>query len=112
MDDESRNSKNAKRQGLDAKRVLAFAKKAKDFTRNAVEGKSVRLEYDWQHADKYGRVLAYVYREEDDYFLNAEIIRGGFGFFYPYFPFRYSEAFRKYAEEARQNKKGLWHDKG
>lgn len=108
MSDDARNRQNARKNGLDAKSVSAFAKKAKNFTKRAVENKSVRLEYDWQRTDKYGRTLAYVYRQEDSYFLNAEIIREGFGFSYPYFPFRYSEEFRRYGEEARQNKKGLW----
>jgi len=108
MDDDSRNSQNARKNGLAAKRVITFAKKAKDFTRRAVEGKLVRLEYDQQRVDRYGRVLAYVYRDEDGLFLNAEIIREGFGFSYPYFPFRYAGMFGKYAEEARQNERGLW----
>lgn len=108
MHDDPRNTQNARKNGLDAKRVIAFAKKAKDFTRGAVEGKPVRLEYDWQRVDRYGRVLAYVYRDEDGLFLNAEIIREGFGFSYPYFPFRHAELFRRYDEEARQNGRGLW----
>lgn len=108
MDDDSRNASNARKNGLDAHRVGVFAKKAKDFMRRAVEGRSVRLEYDWQRVDKYGRTLAYVYREEDGLFLNAEIIREGLGFPYTYFPFRYASEFRQYGAEARQNKRGLW----
>ena len=41
-----------------------------------VEGKKVRLEYDWERKDKHGRTPAYVYLE-DGTFLNAEIIRQG-----------------------------------
>jgi micrococcal nuclease len=44
-----------------------------------VEGKEVRLEFDWQRRDKYGRLLAYVYLP-DGTFLNAELIKQGYGF--------------------------------
>lgn len=73
-------------------------------------GKSVRLEYDWQRVDKYGRTLAYVYREEDGLLVNAEIIRLGYGFAYLYFPFKRSDEFRKLGEEARASGNGLWHN--
>ena len=72
-----------------------------------VEGKKVRLEYDWQKRDKYGRLLGYVYLE-DGTFLNAEIIKQGYGFAYTRFPFKYLEDFRKYEREARESNKGLW----
>jgi micrococcal nuclease len=72
-----------------------------------VEKKQVRLEYDWQKRDKYGRLLAYVYLE-DGTFLNAEIIKQGYGFAYTKYPFKYLEEFRQYEREARNNSKGLW----
>ncbi len=58
------------------KPVQYFAREASEFTREMVEGKQVRLEYDWQRRDRYGRLLAYVYLD-DSTFLNAEIIRQG-----------------------------------
>jgi micrococcal nuclease len=70
-------------------------------------GKEVRLEYDWQRRDKYGRLLAYVYLM-DGTFLNAEIIKQGYGFAYTRFPFKYLEEFRRYEKEARENGRGLW----
>ena len=89
------------------KPVQYFGKEAYLFTRRMVEGKEVRLEYDWQRRDKYGRLLAYVYLL-DGTFLNAEIIKQGYGFAYTRFPFKYLQEFRKYEKEARENKKGLW----
>jgi micrococcal nuclease len=89
------------------KPVEYFGKKASEFTRKNVEGKRVRLEYDWQNRDKYGRLLAYVYIE-DGTFLNAEIIRQGYGFAYTRYPFKYLEDFRQYEREARGNNRGLW----
>jgi micrococcal nuclease len=90
-----------------SKPVEYFGKEASEFTRKNVEGKRVRLEYDWQSRDKYGRLLAYVYIE-DGTFLNAEIIRQGYGFAYTRFPFKYLKDFRQYEREARGNNRGLW----
>ncbi|MFQ5840903.1 MAG: thermonuclease family protein [Thermodesulfobacteriota bacterium] len=92
------------------KPVQYFAKEASEFTRKMVKGKGVRLEYDWQNRDRYGRLLAYVYLE-DGTFLNAEIIKQGYGFAYTKYPFRYTEEFRKYEREARENGRGLWKHK-
>lgn len=90
-----------------SKPVEYFGKEASDFTRKMVEGKRVRLEYDWQERDKYGRLLAYVYLE-DGTFLNAEIVKQGYGFAYTRFPFKYLEDFRQYEKDARENNRGLW----
>lgn len=89
------------------KPVQHYAKEAKEFSQRMVEGKQVRLEYDWQRKDKYGRTLAYVYLA-DGTFLNVEIIRQGYGFAYTKFPFKYLEQFRRAEKEARQNKIELW----
>jgi micrococcal nuclease len=89
------------------KPVQRFGKEAYLFTKGMVEGKEVGLEYDWQKRDKYGRLLAYVYLL-DGTFLNAEIIKQGYGFAYTQFPFKYLEEFRGYEREARENKRGLW----
>ncbi|MEK6808764.1 MAG: thermonuclease family protein, partial [Nanoarchaeota archaeon] len=81
------------------KPIEHFGKEASEFTRSLVESKKVRLEYDWQKRDKYGRLLTYVYLE-DGTFLNAEIIRQGYGHAYTKFPFKYLEQFRQYEREA------------
>ena len=51
--------------------------------------------------------LAYVYLM-DGTFLNAEIIKQGYGFAYNKYPFNSMEAFRGYEREARENRRGLW----
>jgi len=89
------------------KPVQYFGQEAYEFTRKLAEGKRVRLEYDWDKNDNYGRTLAYVYLE-DGTFLNAEIIKQGYGFAYTRFPFKYLEVFRQYGREARENERGLW----
>ncbi len=91
------------------KPVEYFGKEADLFTKRMVEGKEVRLEFDWQRRDKYGRLLAYVYLT-DGAFLNAEIIKQGYGFAYTKYPFKYLDEFGGYEKEARENRRGLWKD--
>lgn len=92
------------------KPVEYFGKEASKFTKNMVEGKFLKLEYDWQRTDKYGRMLAYVYLL-DGTFVNAEIIKQGYGFAYTKYPFKYLEKFREYERQARENHRGLWAQK-
>lgn len=89
------------------KPVEYFGKEAHLFTKQMVEGKEARFEFERQKRDRYGRLLAYVYLS-DETFLNAEIIKQGYGFAYTRFPFKYMEEFRRYEREARENRKGLW----
>jgi micrococcal nuclease len=69
--------------------------------------KEVKPEYDRQRKDRHGRVLAYVYLL-DGTFLNAEIIKQGYGFAYTKYPFKFLDEFRGYEREARETKRGLW----
>jgi micrococcal nuclease len=87
------------------KPVEYFGKEAYRFTKKMVEGKRVKLKFDWQDRDRYGRLLAYVYLL-DGTFLNAEIIKQGYGFAYTKYPFKYLDEFREYEREARENKRG------
>ena len=87
--------------------VEFFGKEASAFTRSMVGGKRVRLEYDWERTDRYGRTLAYVYLA-DGTFLNAEIIRQGYGHAYTRFPFKHLDWFRRLQREAREADRGLW----
>lgn len=89
------------------KPVQYFAQEATSFTTKMVSGKRVRLEFDSEKVDKYGRVLAYVLLP-DGRMLNAEIIKHGYGFAYTKFPFRYMEEFRRYERDARSKGYGLW----
>ena len=45
---------------------------------------------------------------KDGTFLNAEIIKQGYGLAYTPFPFRYMEEFRGYERDARENEMGMW----
>jgi micrococcal nuclease len=89
------------------KPVQYFGREAYLFTKQMVDGKEARFEFERQKRDRYGRLLAYVYLL-DGTFLNAEIIKQGYGFAYTRFPFKYMEEFRRYEREAKENRRGLW----
>ena len=89
------------------KPVEHFAQESAAFLRRMLLNKLVRLEYDQQRIDKYGRTLAYLYLS-DGTFVNAEIVKQGYGHAYTSFPFRYMEQFRAYEREARTAARGLW----
>jgi len=94
------------------KPVEYFGREATAFTKKMVQGKRVRLEFDQanskiDHKDRYKRTLAYVFLE-DGTFLNAEIVKQGYGFAYTRFPFKYLDEFRRYEREASKQRRGLW----
>lgn len=89
------------------KPVQFFGREASAFTKKMVEGRRVWLSFDVERRDKYGRSLAYVF-DEQGRFLNAEIIRQGYGFAYTRFPFKHLELFRALEREAREQSRGLW----
>lgn len=91
------------------KPVQYFGKEASAFTKSQLEGKRVRLEYDWQRLDKYGRTLAYVYQEDGTLF-NAKLISSGYGHAYTKYPFKqeFMDLFRRLERDARENHRGLW----
>jgi len=88
--------------------VQYFGKEASDFTKQLATGKPVRLDFDQDRTDRYGRTLAYVYLQPENLLVNAEIIRQGYGFAYTQFPFRMMEQFRALEREAREAGRGLW----
>lgn len=91
------------------KAVQFMGKDASEFNRKLVEGKDVRLEYDVQRTDKYGRTLAYVYL--GDLFVNAELVKQGYAQIMTIPPnVKYQELFLSLQRGAREVKAGLWND--
>jgi len=89
--------------------VRTWAFLAKRFAVFHLQGKKVRLEYDWNVEDKYGRVLAYVWSQGGELF-NERIIRQGFAYIFLQYPFRrdYQESFRGAQRQAVRQGRGLW----
>jgi micrococcal nuclease len=90
------------------KPVQCFGREASKRAKELLSGKKVYLEYDPANKiDKYGRTLAYVYRE-DGLFYNAEMIKQGFAHSYVQFPHPRLDEFNTYQREARENNLGFW----
>ena len=89
--------------------VECFAKRAGAFNARLVEGERVRLVMDIEPRDRYDRLLAYVYRERDDLFVNAELVRRGYATIATFPPnVRHEPLFRRLAKRARMSERGLW----
>jgi micrococcal nuclease len=72
-------------------------------------GTDIRLVYDVEPTDRYGRTLAYVYRASDGLFVNLEMVRDGFAVTATYPPnVAHVEEFLAAEREARSNNRGLW----
>lgn len=85
-----------------------FGKEAKNYVEHLLTGKKVRLEYDIDPLDIYGRTLAYIFME-DGTFLNAKLIKEGYAVVMTVPPnVKYADLFVKLQEEARENNRGLW----
>lgn len=97
---ESRNSA--------AKKIAPYGKEASDYLAKMIGGKKVRLEYDVEHTDRYGRTLAYVYLE-DGTFVNAELLKNGYATVMTVPPnVRYAGEFVSLSRKARNRERGLW----
>jgi micrococcal nuclease len=90
------------------KEIGYFGKEAKAYLANLLDGKSVRLEFDLNRTDQYGRTLAYVFLQ-DGTFVNAELVKNGYAMVMTVPPnVKFADEFVKLQQEARENKRGLW----
>lgn len=72
-------------------------------------GTPVRLAYDVERTDRYGRTLAYLSRASDGLFVNAALVEGGYAQPATYPPnVAHAEEFAALARQARQAGAGLW----
>lgn len=88
-------------------RFMAYA--AKRFAFLKLYRRQIRLDYDWQSEDKYGRLLAFL-TTDDGVLFNELILREGFAFKLRAFPFKpeLMKRFEAAENEARRGEKGLW----
>lgn len=90
--------------------VECFAREASARTKELVPpGSAVRLVRDVEARDRYGRLLAYVYRPSDGLFVNLALARDGFAAPLTIPPNRaYAADFAAAAADARRARRGLW----
>lgn len=87
--------------------VGCFGHRASDFNHTLVEHRPVRLVFDVERRDVYGRLLAYVYLGRT--FVNAEIIRRGFARSLTIPPNdSHAQLFRRLERRAGRRGRGLW----
>ena len=93
----------------DASKNIAEGKIASEFTRSQLEGREVKLEFDVQERDRYGRLLAYVW--VDGIMFNKTLLSEGYAQIATFPPnVKYVEEFKALEKIARDNNKGLWAD--
>lgn len=84
-----------------------FGDEVSKYSKEILSGKQVVLEFDVQERDKYGRLLAYVYL--DDQMYNKLLLEKGYAKIATYPPnVKYVEEFTTIQKQARKNKVGLW----
>ena len=85
-----------------------FGKEAKIFVTNLLKNKKVKLTFDVQKTDRYGRILAYVYLE-NGVFLNQYLVENGFAVVSTFPPnVKFVEKFTQAERNARKLKLGMW----
>jgi micrococcal nuclease len=93
------------------KGVQCFGHRASAFNARLVGGERVRLVRDVEERDRYGRLLAYVYRMRDGLFVNAELARLGYARPLAIAPdVRHAAQLATLARQARAAGRGLWSD--
>jgi micrococcal nuclease len=87
--------------------VECYALAASRFTRRELEDERVRLEFDVERLDRYGRTLAYVWRGPE--LFNETLVRLGYAFVATFPPnVRYVDRLRDAQREARADERGVW----
>ena len=73
------------------------------------KGTAVRLVRDVEERDRYGRLLAYVYRTRDELFVNRALVREGYAVVLTVPPnVAHTDEFVAAARDAREHGRGLW----
>ena len=90
-----------------------FAIQAKEFNKKLVENKKIDIEKDVSEKDKFGRLLRYVYVENDSttsaIFVNEYLVRQGYAIVSTYPPdIAHIEDLLTAQQEARENNRGMW----
>ena len=93
----------------DKSRNVKEGKIASEYTKNLLENKKVRVEFDEEKQDVYERKLGYVFL--DDEFINEKLLKEGMAKLYTKTTNqKYSERLKKAEQYAKDNKKGFWKD--
>lgn len=90
------------------KEVGVYGKESKAYLSKLLKGKKVKLVYDIDPLDQFGRTLAYAYLE-DGTFVNADLVKNGYAIILTVPPnIKFADHFYRLQQKARESKKGLW----
>ena len=85
-----------------------YGYKAKNYSKKMVLSKMIRLEFDKERYDQYGRLLAYIFLK-DGKFVNKAMIEQGYAYFLPRRPnVRYNKVLLQSQRNAMSAKRGIW----
>jgi micrococcal nuclease len=89
--------------------IMPFGKEASNYTKSRLKpGQYIFLVYDKAHRDEFGRILAYIYLLNGEFF-NATLVRKGYAFAEKYPPnVKFYNYFVKLQKQARFRQKGIW----
>lgn len=85
-----------------------YGYKAKNYNKKMVLSKMIRLEFDKERYDQYGRLLAYIFLK-DGKFVNKAMIEQGYAYFLPRRPnVRYNKVLLQSQRNVMSAKRGIW----
>lgn len=89
-------------------RIDRYGKEAAQYLRSKLEGRTVRLEYDRERFDRYGRTLAYLYDERENS-VNLDLVEQGYAraMFVAPNDAHYRE-YKQAQERAKKARRGMW----
>jgi micrococcal nuclease len=110
----ARMIKQCKAEGVDKELILKQGEIASEFVQNALRGNEyVWLEFDRGKRDKYKRLLAYVYVEDNcdkEYMLNYILLKVGYAKTLFYGRLKHQVLFIEAQRYAKSLRLGFWHD--
>jgi micrococcal nuclease len=85
-----------------------YGRRASKFAESVLDGEKVGLEFDVERADRYGRLLAYVYPMGNSMF-NEVLLRKGYAQVYTIQPNdKHRDEFTEEQDKAKEGKLGIW----
>ncbi len=104
------NNQDVKVRLIGVKPAERYSVEMASFTKNLLRGENVYIVDDpnRNEPDKYGYTLKYIYRAPDGLFVNAEVIRQGYGLADTTVPFKYMAEFEQLGKFAKERSKGIW----
>lgn len=87
-----------------------YGYEARAFNKNLLRSRKIRLEFDTERNDQYGRLLAYIFLP-DGSFLNYRLLQNGLAFYLYRLPnLKYEQILYQAQLAAMAAGKGLWHN--